>query len=1395
VISRVPGISDLTAIFFPIGTVPLLWACLLVLLVMLLLLIVFLVWQAKRATLPGEPGNESQKTEDSSGEATASTVVAISEISGSFSGAMHTLRSLVPGRDFRYSVPWFLLLGLPGSGKSSLLSESSLAMSLEEQVEVETGVGIAWNFFGNGIVIDVGGWCFRTDASALSAWRRLLRLFVNHRPERPLDGIVLTIAATDLVGPEALSPTALIERGTLLQQRLRKLTQTIGFHLPISVVITKSDAIKGFSEFTSGLDSDQLEQIFGWSTPYGDSHLFQPEWIDEAIDSMRITLERVQSSFFAIHDPTPDRQSMFLFPGTFYSIAPSLRLLLSRVMRGSGNTPAPMFRGIYFCGSTQSSVRPASTMAGLVPVSQPTGNNPYSFSPYIQEGSSLSWVPSLLEPWLRSNLQIAFTHDLFFKKIFPECGLGVPLSHVFAMRDKMRLALQITCCFTAVVLMIGTDLAHRRLSREQDRLVPLLSRVEADLQRKPDFDLPSSSAGVHPGADDLIHAMTGFQAAGFHSIFLPASWNTNVDHQIQQVIGHVFRVLVLQRFHNGLEQRSQQLADLSRNPISDASFPPSVLNTPPTMTLERLPEYLQMREFLRQVTELDNNIRLYNTLSRRNSDVPLQSVIGLDGYLHHRSQQVAVDDIANPYFKEAIRSAEWPPFIYTNSIRRQMSEKAQQLTNALYGAWIEHNPTRTSTEALVSSLVSLSTSGVHSYQDLAEVEHSFDKVQRSTADPQLQWTGADQIHLPNALGVVTIEAANGSPFFQPWLRDWMLDLADSEFRKLAAALDDAQAPLTGNVLSVTEGKLELSQRSQNAQIAIENLMSLPFMADISGSVNPIQPGSERITWNKASLNAATMLPISYERYLNEDLGQAPAALRNTLSHIAANQLNRALQVAIVESEQSANSDSSGSERAQAFGDAAPSINALMATLQQNNLAEPLIQLRQISTGQAAAIMLALDHDLDNVSPYGFSTAVFSRWDGRQPASVQIFDASTPDDLAAYLSSQRDEIESYNTAASPLVRFLSGYRSSLSPASIRILNRWEDIGIAVNQYHTKKPGNSIQLLENFVTAGVDKILPSKGCSSERPAGSIAKRPDYFTLVGAQLRQGLYLRCNALLTEDFETIYSRLHARFNHDLAGRFPFAPASSSTLNEADLQTITDFYRQYDSSSDLLDAGLKGAGAGNATENFLAMLRDSRPWFASLLTTTSEGDAATLDIVPQFRVNREGESGGNQIIDWTLQIGAHAVHGDTPPAKLRWNYGDPVSLTLRWAKDSPFVPMNISNTTNSQSMHVDGDSVSWTFKDGWSLIRLIQTLTAFDKSHWADRGVESDQPFVLSLDIPQVAASSTTVKLQAQTIKSAQVFVRLAISSPGSKETITKNSFPVLAPSVSKLQPGQTKGQ
>ncbi|WP_433964484.1 type VI secretion system protein [Tunturiibacter gelidiferens] len=396
-----------------IGVVPLLWGCLVLLFLSLILLVAYLVRLGRRAAKPAPVPHPDPAVADHA-DSYGMTPVLAAELPSTFSGALDVLRSRTPGPDFRYTVPWFLLLGPTDAGKSSLISDSSLSHVLEEQVMLEHGGGFTWSFFGDGIVIEVGGWALSSTVEAVSAWRRLLRLFVNNRPARPLDGIVLAIPASDLAGPAVLSPSELVERGAIIQQRLKQITQTLSFQLPIYVVLTKCDAIPGFSEFTAELAPEELQQIFGWSRPQNDSVAFHSGWVDEAIDTMRISLERKQGQLFAINEADSGRGAMFFFPGALFGIAPGLRLLLERAMRGNAHTPAPLLRGIYCSGSTDIQRSVPKSLTTLVPVSVPTGIRRRDATENAR--TNYSWAANQIESWFQSDLQVAFTRDLFLKK-------------------------------------------------------------------------------------------------------------------------------------------------------------------------------------------------------------------------------------------------------------------------------------------------------------------------------------------------------------------------------------------------------------------------------------------------------------------------------------------------------------------------------------------------------------------------------------------------------------------------------------------------------------------------------------------------------------------------------------------------------------------------------------------------------------------------------------------------------------------------------------------------------------------------------------------------------------------------------------------------------------------
>jgi len=142
----------------------------------------------------------------------------------SVSSVLSFLKKNSIGRGTRYRSPWFLVLGTADSGKSSLLENSGISMSLREgAADFGASHGLKWRFFDAGVLLDVPGEFFLNSdetASDERKWKSLLRNLVRYRPQRPMDGVVLTIPATELFG-ETATPLALVgQRGAHIFDKL-----------------------------------------------------------------------------------------------------------------------------------------------------------------------------------------------------------------------------------------------------------------------------------------------------------------------------------------------------------------------------------------------------------------------------------------------------------------------------------------------------------------------------------------------------------------------------------------------------------------------------------------------------------------------------------------------------------------------------------------------------------------------------------------------------------------------------------------------------------------------------------------------------------------------------------------------------------------------------------------------------------------------------------------------------------------------------------------------------------------------------------------------------------------------------------------------------------------------
>src|SRR6266545_1810919 len=105
-----------------------------------------------------------------------------------------------------YELPWYVIIGAPGSGKTTALVNSGLHFPLEQRSGKGALRGVGgtrncdWWFTDEAVFLDTAGRYTTQDSDSeadSAGWAEFLSLLVKYRKRRPVNGVILTISAPD----------------------------------------------------------------------------------------------------------------------------------------------------------------------------------------------------------------------------------------------------------------------------------------------------------------------------------------------------------------------------------------------------------------------------------------------------------------------------------------------------------------------------------------------------------------------------------------------------------------------------------------------------------------------------------------------------------------------------------------------------------------------------------------------------------------------------------------------------------------------------------------------------------------------------------------------------------------------------------------------------------------------------------------------------------------------------------------------------------------------------------------------------------------------------------------------------------------------------------------------
>jgi len=390
--------------------------------------------------------------------------------------AVKAVQYLTTQKDWRYNTPWFLLIGEHASGKNDLINAADKGRRTQLLPEEKNlkDPGSGWHFFKHAVVIVPSRQKVANDKTLLSEskdasegvtsqegnenlkevltgktqkqltvpvnlleqqyaerFKYLIQLLHWYRPERPIDGLILTVSATTLLNLE--DPANLQKLGENLFKQLWQSQKQTGFILPVYIVVTQCEHIEGFEEFWQAQDLSKHDEMFGWSNPYSLDTAFTSNWLTEAFTQVLADLESAKLQLAASRKKINDIDKFMLFKHYFSRIQTPLIDVLTRAFARSSFQEALPLRGIYFTGKIEN--------------------------------------------------KVSFVNDLLMKKVFAERHLAIPIDRKRFSTQKTLRRFQISSLVVGVVLialMISDSIRLQTFSEDTKNTLRRLSTIQQD---------------------------------------------------------------------------------------------------------------------------------------------------------------------------------------------------------------------------------------------------------------------------------------------------------------------------------------------------------------------------------------------------------------------------------------------------------------------------------------------------------------------------------------------------------------------------------------------------------------------------------------------------------------------------------------------------------------------------------------------------------------------------------------------------------------------------------------------------------------------------------------------------------------------------------------------------
>jgi type VI secretion system protein ImpL len=273
--------------------------------------------------------------------------------------ALETLKRSSGKQSFLYELPWYIIIGPPGAGKTTALVNSGLKFPLAGQDGAASIAGVGgtrycdfW-FTEDAVLVDTAGRYTTHDSDAETdrkSWLSFLSLLKDNRAKQPINGVILAISVEDVL---LLPEDELTAHANAIRKRLLELHQELKIDFPVYALFTKADLIDGFREYFGNFTETRRRKVWGATFQTQDRTQNLVSQVPAEYDALTKRLTEELPDRLHEEPDAISRIAIFGFPAQFAALRPRVTEFLNRIFEPTRYQTNANLRGFYLSSGTQ----------------------------------------------------------------------------------------------------------------------------------------------------------------------------------------------------------------------------------------------------------------------------------------------------------------------------------------------------------------------------------------------------------------------------------------------------------------------------------------------------------------------------------------------------------------------------------------------------------------------------------------------------------------------------------------------------------------------------------------------------------------------------------------------------------------------------------------------------------------------------------------------------------------------------------------------------------------------------------------------------------------------------------------------------------------------------------